>query len=375
MECKVGVAPDAVAAVEETMAALEEPRWMVLEDRPSGRAWVAGYFDSRIAATAAWRRLAAALDPAWLALGEAPRPVKPELRELPEADWRESYKAHFKAWRCGRLHWVPVWERETYRLPPGDEAVWLDPGMAFGTGNHETTRLCCERLVAFATQFRIRGSEFRIGGNDPEPGTLTSTLSHPKVESAVPGGLEPSSVKKPAGMAGSTSVSGVIPTEPATLTPEPRTLNPVPVIDAGCGSGILAISAARLGLGPVVGFDNDPDAIQVSRENAALNGVEDRVEFFTGELPSGLAGRQATLVLANIQADVLRAFAPSLVGAVAPGGWLVLSGILAGELAAVQADFGAAAPGWKTDSRVLGEWADLRLVRAAAAGAGARPVR
>jgi ribosomal protein L11 methyltransferase len=53
-------------------------------------------------------------------------------------------------WQFGRLHWVPVWEREKFSLPPGDAVLWLDPGMAFGTGNHETTRLCVERLVALA---------------------------------------------------------------------------------------------------------------------------------------------------------------------------------------------------------------------------------
>ena len=72
------------------------------------------------------------------------------LRSLPDQDWKDSYKAHFKASRFGRLHWVPEWERKSYSLPPGDVVLWLDPGLAFGTGNHETTRLCCERLVSHA---------------------------------------------------------------------------------------------------------------------------------------------------------------------------------------------------------------------------------
>jgi ribosomal protein L11 methyltransferase len=67
-------------------------------------------------------------------------------------------------------------------------------------------------------------------------------------------------------------------------------------------------------------------------------------------------------VLANIQTDVLRQFSRELVRAVAPGGWLSLSGILAEELGALRADFAVEAPGWRTDSRMMGEWADLLLI-------------
>ena len=179
IEGKIEVAPEAVDAIEEMIAFRGEPRWLVLEDRLLGRAWVAGYFETRAGATAAWHRLAEVLDPAWLA-GE------PDWRELPDADWRESYRVHFKAWKSGRLHWVPVWERATFLLPPGEEVVWLDPGMAFGTGNHETTRLCVERLVAFAAKAGV--------GKAARPQFATQN-------------------------------------------------SPLRVIDAGCGSGILALSA------------------------------------------------------------------------------------------------------------------------------------
>jgi ribosomal protein L11 methyltransferase len=296
-ECRVAVAPGAVAAMEETIAALEELRWTMREDLPSGGAWVVGYFPAPAEAEAAWRRLAGAVDPGWLA-GAA------EFRELPDADWAESYKIHFKAWRIGRRHWVPEWERRTFHAPAGHQVVWLDPGMAFGTGAHETTRLCCERLVEFAEKF--------LGQNRAKAGAA-----------GVPSG----------------------------------------VLDAGCGSGILAVSAARFGLGPVAGFDNDPVAVRVSRENANLNDVADRVEFLFGDLTTGLAGRQAGLVLANIQTDVLCRFSRELVRAVAPGGWLSLSGILARELGALREHFAAEAPGWMADSRTIGEWADLLLVR------------
>ena len=306
IECTVAVAPDAVDAIEEALSVLEETRWMVIEDRLAGRARVAGYFDTLDAAAAAWEQLAPALDRAWLA-GSL------EWHELPDADWRESYKAHFKAWRFGRLHWVPVWERATFVLPPGEEALWLDPGMAFGTGNHETTRLVVERLVSFAA---------RSGFRSPRSAGVEAP------------GLPP-------------------------VIPDSR----IRVIDAGCGSGILALSAAKLGFAGVVGFDNDPEAVGVSRENAVLNGLDGKVEFFAGDLVTGLDGRKAGLLMANIQADVLKRHAGELLGAVAPGGGLVLSGILAAELATVRAAFAALAPGWTVDTRTLGEWADLQLVR------------
>jgi ribosomal protein L11 methyltransferase len=218
---------------------------------------------------------------------------EPQGRKLANQDWRDSYKAHFKAWKFGRLHWVPLWERETFHLPGGDAVIWLDPGLAFGTGNHETTRLCVERLVALADEKGVRGR----------------------------------------------------------------------VIDAGCGSGILALSASRLGFRNVVGFDNDPEAIRVSQENAALNDLSDAVEFSTADLVSGLKGIQAEIVLANIQADVLMRFAKELASATAPGGALILSGILATENVAVREVFTAALPAWRVDGRVMGEWSDLILTR------------
>lgn len=285
-EFKVEITLGAVPAIEELLAEHEEQHLMVIEDKPSGRAWLTGYYESRLAAQEGWKLFAGTLDSEWLA-------TEPAISELADKDWKESYKEHFKAWQFGRLHWVPVWERETFKLPAGEQVLWLDPGMAFGTGNHETTRLVVERLVASAVTSGTRGR----------------------------------------------------------------------VIDAGCGSGILALSAVKLGFTQVAAFDNDPLAVDVSRENAELNGLAGRVDFHVGDLISGLAGRQAELVLANIQADVLIKFAPQLIAAVAPEGLLVLSGILAIELTQVRTVFEALPPGWTTDSRVMGEWSDLVVVR------------
>jgi ribosomal protein L11 methyltransferase len=287
-ESRVEIAPDDAEATELALLESGFGGWSLLEDAVARRAWIVGIFQGEAEATARWSQLSAALP--------APPAGKFVPRRLPDADWKNSYREHFKAWTFGRLHWVPVWDREAFRLPEGHSVLWLDPGMAFGTGNHETTRLCIERLVEFEARGADRGLR---------------------------------------------------------------------VIDAGCGSGILALSAALLGFRDVRGFDNDPEAIRVSVENAELNGLKDSVRFTAAGLPKGLGKVGAGVVLANIQADVLIRHARALAAAVAPGGILAMSGILAAEAGTVRQAFAAAAPGWESDSRVLGEWCDLCLRRPA----------
>lgn len=291
-EIKSEVSPEVVDQIDDVLLELGVDGWSLLQDVIVKRAWIVGIFEGEEAARARWQEL----KPLIAGVGAVGDPV---LRGLADQDWRDSYKAHFKASQFGRLHWVPVWQRETFQPGAGEVVIWLDPGLAFGTGNHETTRLCCERLVALAEKAGERRTELRV-------------------------------------------------------------------IDAGCGSGILALSAAKLGFGRVAAFDNDAEAVRVSEENAALNGLTGAVEFFTGDLVSGFAGgRQAEVVLANIQADVLMRFVNELTGAVAPGGSLVLSGILAIELEQVRSVFATAVPGWVIESRVMGEWSDLALTRSA----------
>jgi ribosomal protein L11 methyltransferase len=290
-ESRVEIAADAAEATELALLESGFGGWSLLEDAVARRAWIVGIFQGEEEARARWSELRGALPV---------MPAGPFLpRRLPDADWKNSYREHFKAWAFGRLHWVPVWEREAFRLPAGHSVLWLDPGMAFGTGNHETTRLCIERLV-----------EFEAAGADKE----------------------------------------------------------LAVVDAGCGSGILALSAALLGFRDVRGFDSDPEAIRVSIENAALNGLQGAVRFAAAALPGGLGSGGAGVVLANIQADVLVRHAAELAEGVAPGGLLAMSGILAAESETVRAAFAAAAPGWGPDSRVLGEWCDLSLRRPAREG-------
>lgn len=298
-ERRLEIAREAVPAIERALDAAGNPAWTIFEDVLAGRAWLTGIFPDVAAARAAWRALRRSLPR---------RGVGPVVdRELPDQDWRESYKAHFKAWRCGRLHWIPEWERTTRRIRRGQVPVYLDPGLAFGTGNHETTRLCGSRLVDWVERHRAL---LRRG---------------------------------------------------------------VTVIDAGCGSGILAISAAKLGCPRVLAFDVDPDAVAIARENIRKNGAASRVRVTSGGLRDQLARRRAHLVLANIQADVLVAHADVLLRAVLPGGALVLSGILRNERDAVRAHFRrVAGAGWRVRSRVLGEWADVVLIAPGPRRRGAR---
>jgi len=278
VEIKLEIPPNQVEAVDDILLEAEATGWNLQEDVLAGRAWVTGVFEGAEKAEEEWSQLVLLLPEGLVA--------SPEKREIEDSDWQDSYKAHFKAWQFGRLHWVPVWERESFALPEGHEVLWLDPGLAFGTGNHETTRLCVERLVAWAES---RGTKARV-------------------------------------------------------------------IDAGCGSGILALSAAKLGFERVYGFDNDEEAIRVSEENATDNGLSGNVEFATGDLVTGFAGRQAELVLANILANVLTQFTKELIAAVALNGQLVLSGILAIESEHVRDVFSNAVPAWKSEIRNMGEW-------------------
>ncbi len=290
-EAKAEIAPEAVDAIDDVLLELGVEGWSLLQDVVVKRAWIVGIFEDEAAARARWAELLPLL-------AGMVQPAAPEWRVLPDEDWRDSYKAHFKASQFGRLHWVPVWERAAFQPGAGEVVIWLDPGLAFGTGNHETTRLCCEQLVVLAEKAGAHRADWRV-------------------------------------------------------------------IDAGCGSGILALSAAKLGFTRVSGFDNDAEAVRVSEENAELNGLTGAVNFFTGDLVSGFAGgQQADVVLANIQADVLMRFVAQLTGAVAPGGTLVLSGILAVELEQVRGVFAAAVPTWTAESRVMGEWSALALARA-----------
>jgi ribosomal protein L11 methyltransferase len=112
------------------------------------------------------------------------------------------------------------------------------------------------------------------------------------------------------------------------------------VIDWGCGSGILAVAAARLGARELWALDIDPQALTATRDTAARNAVAERIQVLAPDaLPVGVS---ADLVLANILAPVLVELAPRLLDALRPGGALLLSGLLQNQVAEVVAAFEAA---------------------------------
>lgn len=113
-----------------------------------------------------------------------------------------------------------------------------------------------------------------------------------------------------------------------------------PVIDFGCGSGILGIAASLLGAEKVLAIDHDPQALTATRDNAQINGCAERISVFGPEaFFAENAAIQCPLVLANILATPLIELAPKLMALVAPGGHLVLSGILNHQAEAVQAAY------------------------------------
>jgi ribosomal protein L11 methyltransferase len=134
--------------------------------------------------------------------------------------------------------------------------------------------------------------------------------------------------------------------------PEPRSL-----LDIGCGSGILAIAAAKLGYQPVEAFDLDLEAIRVAGENAVLNGVADRIALGRRDLTRlpVKPARRFDVVCANLLADLLTAQAPRLTNRVTRGGTLVVAGVLAEEFEKVCGVY--ADRGWRLVAEQQGkEW-------------------
>jgi ribosomal protein L11 methyltransferase len=132
-------------------------------------------------------------------------------------------------------------------------------------------------------------------------------------------------------------------------------------VDVGCGSGILAIAAAALGVRRVDAIDLDPDAVAATEDNARRNAVADRVRALVAGV-DGWAGPAAPLVLANLLAAAHVTLAPTLAALVAPGGSLIAGGLLAHEVPAVVGVF-AAAGCWLVELAEDDGWAALLLRR------------
>jgi ribosomal protein L11 methyltransferase len=202
----------------------------------------------------------------WAAGGAAVDPTRVRsAAAMPEAEWRDAWKRYFKVSRLTRQFVVvPSWE--PYTPVEGDIAIDLDPGMAFGTGTHASTRLVLEHMQD------LLDAKFA----------------------------------------------------------------PARIADVGCGSGILAIAAVKCWPGATcLAVDNDPIAVKATAENAAHNKVGDRI---SSEItPITDVSETFPLVLANIQAHVLRALKTALVRAT--GERLILSGLLTPQAAPLADEF------------------------------------
>jgi len=129
---------------------------------------------------------------------------------------------------------------------------------------------------------------------------------------------------------------------------------PDAVLDVGTGSGVLSIAAALMGATRITAVDIDPEAIRVTQENLELNGLGDQVAASTTDL--GLLPGEYGIVVANILAEELVRLSAQLIAKVAPGGWLILSGILTEKAEFVRAGF----PGMTSvDSPTEAEWSCL----------------
>ncbi len=233
--------------------------------------------------TADRARVAAALE-RWLADAGAAGDTTVRAAPLADVDWEAVFRSHHRPVAVGeRLLVAPPWEIPE---PPGRIVLVIEPGMAFGTGQHATTRGCLEEIE----------DAVRAGG-----------------------------VRR--------------------------------ALDVGTGSGLLAAALARLGVPRVVALDADPAVLPLARANLRQNSAG-TVLLLAGRAD---AVRGAfDLVVANLLLDALVADAAALAGAVAPGGRLVLSGLLDVQVPAVLAAY----PGWRpTHVRADDAWRTIRLER------------
>lgn len=174
------------------------------------------------------------------------------INEVHEEDWANNWKKYYKPTKIGKKIVVkPIWEN--YEKKDNEIIIEMDPGMAFGTGTHETTKMCIEALEKYVSS-----------------GTT--------------------------------------------------------VFDIGTGSGILAITAAKLGAKKVIGVDLDPVAIDSAKENVEFNNLNN-IEILHGNLMEVIEGK-ADVIVANIIADVIMLLSEDVKKFLQPGGYFISSGII-----------------------------------------------
>lgn len=177
--------------------------------------------------------------------------IKSRLRD--DSEWKDTWKEYFKPFKLtNRIVVKPTWE--DYSPQAGEIVLELDPGMAFGTGTHETTRMCA-----------------KLGEKYVEPGDK--------------------------------------------------------VLDLGCGTAILAVSAVKLGAGSALAVDIDDAAVKVARENVQRNGLADSIRVMQGELKD-IDKESYDLIFINIIADIILSVSTEIKNYTKPGTKILLSGII-----------------------------------------------
>lgn len=205
------------------------------------------------------------------------------LDQVNEADWANAWKAYYKPTKVGqRVVVKPTWE--DYDMQEGDLIIELDPGMAFGTGTHETTSMCIRELEKYVNK-------------DSK------------------------------------------------------------VFDIGCGSGILAIAAAKLGAKEVVAVDLDEVAVKVAKENVIENKVEENVSVMHGNLTDVIKDK-ADVIVANIIADIIKILAKDVQNFMKEDAIFISSGIILDKVEGVKESL--VENGFEiVEVQKLGEWSAI----------------
>jgi len=284
VECKLDRSK--IRIVENILYEISPTNWVIITNRNTKESKLQGSFIDKNVATEEINKLQNHL-------GEN-LPISSETNL--EDDWKEAYKLHFKPWHYKNFKFVPSWEKEISDVESSNLIISIDPGMAFGTGTHETTRLCLEFLI---DQYSFQRE------------------------------VSPNSS----------------------------------LIDIGCGSGILAITAAKLGFKKILGIDNDYDAIENALLNSKKNCLSDSITFKQIELAK-VTNSHYQCVIANIQADVLLLNSSVIINLLRyQNSSLILSGILNYEvehvIKAYQKDLTSHGLNCKVVEKSLGEWSAL----------------
>ena len=187
---------------------------------------------------------------------------------ITDPDWGEQWKKYFKPIRvCKNIVVKPTWER--YAPDSRDIVVEIDPGMAFGTGQHASTRMCMEAIEDVILQ--------------------------------------------------------------------DRSIEEWKVLDVGCGTGILGITAAKMGARDVICVDNDPKATQIAAENSSINAVNDRLRILSEDAAQIKEPRN--LIIANLTAKLLLKLHGNLTKLLLPGGYMIISGLIEPDVPAIEEHF------------------------------------